>query len=110
MDEGHLVYEYNMMIIEQYSARSDVPLGAGKHTIELTTDIERPGAPGTVTIVVDGREVATANLKRTVPLAFTATETFDVGVDLGSPVSVNYSDRRPFELDGKIHQVRVELQ
>ncbi len=109
MDKGHLAYEYNMMIIERYSAKSAVPLSAGKHVIEVNTDIEKPGASGMVTIVVDGQEVARADVKRTVPLAFTATETFDVGIDLGSPVSLNYSDRRPFEFSGKINAVNVKL-
>ncbi len=111
MDEGHLVYEYNMMIIEQYSARSRAPLAAGKHTIEVATVIEgnKPGAAGTVTLVVDGSEVGKATLKRSVPLVFTASETFDVGVDLGSPVSLNYDDRRPFAFDGKINTVDVTL-
>jgi len=48
-------------------------------------------------------------LKRTVPAAFTATETFDVGVDLGSTVSLKYLDRRPFPLTGKNERVNVEL-
>jgi arylsulfatase len=109
MDKGHLAYEYNMMIIERYFAKSAVPLVAGKHVIEVTTDIKKPGAPGIVTIVVDGQEVAKVHLKRTVPLAFTATETFDVGVDLGSPVSINYADRRPFEFNGKIDSMNISL-
>ena len=109
MDKGHLAYEYNMMIIERYSVKSAAPLAAGKHIIEVTTDIKHPGAPGTVTIVVDGQEVARADVKRTVPLAFTATETFDVGADLGSPVSIKYADRRPFEFNGKINSVNVKL-
>jgi hypothetical protein len=40
------------------------------------------------TLLVDGTQVGKADLKRTVPLAFTASETFDVGIDLGSPVSL----------------------
>jgi arylsulfatase len=32
-----------------------------------------------------------------------------VGVDLGSPVSVDYFDRRPFEFNGKIRSVDVSL-
>ena len=99
-----------MMIIEQYSARSKTPLAAGKHTIEVDTKIARPGAPGTVIISVDGQEVARADVRRTVPLAFTATETFDVGIDLGSPVSINYANQRPFEFDGKINLVSVKLK
>jgi hypothetical protein len=43
-----------------------------------------------------------------VPAAFTATETFDVGADLGSTVLLDYFDRRPFEFDGKIDAVWVE--
>jgi arylsulfatase A-like enzyme len=111
MDQGRLVYEYNMMIIEKYTATSSAPLAAGKHRIEITTSIEgnRPGAPGTVTLTVDGTLVGTATLARTVPLAFTASETFDVGVDLGSPVSLTYYDRRPFAFEGTIHRVDVTL-
>ncbi|MFZ4703386.1 MAG: hypothetical protein ACOYMG_25370, partial [Candidatus Methylumidiphilus sp.] len=37
--------------------------------------------------------VARTTVKRTVPAVFTASETFDVGVDLGSPVSLAYFDR-----------------
>lgn len=98
-DKGHLIYEYNMFIIEQYTAKSAAPLTAGKHKIEVDTVIEgnKPGAAGTVTLTVDGKEVGKAILKRSVPLLFTASETFDVGVDLGSPVSLNYDDRRPFK-------------
>jgi arylsulfatase len=110
MDKGSLVYEYNMMIIERYSAKSSTPLSAGKHTIVVDTSIEKPGAPGTVVISVDGQEVARANVKRTVPLAFTATETFDVGTDLGSPVSIEYAERRPFAFNGIIRSVNVTLK
>jgi len=63
-----------------------------------------------VIISVDGKEVARTTVKRTVPAAFTASETFDVGTDLGSPVSIDYFDRRPFRFDGKITAVNVRLK
>ena len=53
--------------------------------------------------------MARTTVKRTVPAAFTASETFDVGVDLGSPVSLDYFDRAPFAFTGKIGQVEVKL-
>jgi len=109
MDRGRLVYLYNMMIIEQYTASSAQPLAAGKHRIEVLTDIERPGGAGTVKLMVDGKEVGSTALKRTVPAAFTATETFDVGADLGSTVALDYFERRPFEFKGKIESVKVQL-
>lgn len=110
MDEGHLVYEYNMMIIERYIARSPEKMAPGQHRIEVITTVAKPGAPAKVVLKVDGAEVAMADVKRTVPAAFTASETFDVGIDLGSPVSFDYFDRRPFRFNGNITSVNVKLQ
>jgi arylsulfatase len=110
LDKGELVYEYNMMIIERYTARSAEKLPAGKHKIEVDTTIAKPGAPAEVTLSVDGKEAAHTTVKRTVPAAFTASETFDVGVDLGSPVSIDYFDRRPFAFTGKIKNMAVNLK
>ena len=110
MDKGDLVYEYNMMIIERTIARSKAKLSAGKHRIEVDTTIAKPGAPAEVVLIVDGEEVARTTVKRTVPAAFTASETFDVGTDLGSPVSLDYFDRRPFQFEGKINAVNVQLK
>ena len=110
MDHGELVYEYNMMIIERYIARSKEKLTPGKHRIEVDTTIDRPGAPAEVVLKVDGAEVSRVTVKRTVPAAFTASETFDVGVDLGSPVSLDYFDRRPFAFAGTVKKVEVQLK
>ncbi len=110
MDKGELVYEYNMMEIERYSVRSNTKIASGKRKIEVDTAIEKPGAAADVVLKVDGSEVGRINVKRTVPAAFTASESFDVGVDLGSPVSPAYFDRRPFRFDGKIENVLVTLK
>ena len=110
MEDGHLVYLYNMMIIEQYEARSAAPLPPGRHKIEVTTEITGPGKDGTVVLRVDGRTVGQTALQRTVPAAFTASESFDVGMDLGSTVSLDYLEKRPFAFDGTIHSVTVDLK
>ena len=110
IDDGRLAYEYNMMIIERYIVRSKDRLSPGKHKIEVETTIAKPGAPAKVVLNVDGAEVAQLDVKRTVPAAFTASETLDVGVDLGSPVSLDYFDRRPFAFNGKINSVNIDLK
>lgn len=111
MDEGYLVYEYNMLIMERYQARSSAPIAAGEHCIEVHTrfDSAQPMSPAHVTLHVDGAAVGEVVVARTVPAAFTASETFGVGVDLGSPVSPDYFDRRPFRFDGTLHEVDVEV-
>lgn len=110
MDKGALVYEYNMLEIERYSARSKDKLAAGKRTIEIDTTVPKLAGPAEVVLKVDGNEVGRVTVKRTVPAAFTASESFDVGIDLGSPVSPAYFDRRPFKFDGRIEKVEVTLK
>ena len=112
MDKGQLVFEYNLMIIDRSIAKSQEKIAPGKHTIVVDTTLKapKPGAPADIVLSVDGKEVARTAVKMTVPAAFTASETFDVGVDLGSPVSRDYFERRPFKFDGKIEKVRVELK
>ena len=111
MDKGQLVYEYNMMIIERYVARSAALISAGKHRIEVTTKLQsaQPLSAADVVLKVDGVEVGRTTVARTVPGAFSASETFDVGVDLGSTVSLDYMERRPFRFDGKVSAVKVVL-
>ena len=111
MDSGFLVYEYNMLIIERFQARSFAPITPGEHVITVDTRFEtpQPMAPAAVTLTVDGNEVGKVVVARTVPAAFTASETFGVGVDLGSPVSPDYVDRRPFRFTGTIDSVDIEV-
>jgi hypothetical protein len=70
----------------------------------------KPGAPADIVLSVDGKEVARTTAKMTVPAAFTASESFDVGTDLGSTVSRDYYNRRPFKFDGQIEKMTVELR
>jgi hypothetical protein len=95
-----------MMIIENYQVRME-EIPAGRHRIVIDTKIGTPGGQADVVITIDGAEAARTTVLRTVPAAFTATESFDVGIDLGSPVSLSDEDRRPFPLDGRIHDARV---
>jgi hypothetical protein len=43
------------------------------------------------------------------PAAFTASQSLDVGADLGSTVSPAWHARRPFEFDGGIGTMKVRL-
>ena len=110
MENGRLIYEYNMMIIERYTVETKEKLAPGKHQIEITTLISKPFGPADVAIKIDGKEAAKLVVERTVPAAFSASESFDVGVDLGSAVSLRYHKKAPFAFNGKISSVKVDLQ
>jgi hypothetical protein len=111
MDNGYLKYEYNMMIIHQFKVSSKNKIGRGKHQFEITTKIKgnKPGAPATITLKVDGKEVGAMTTLGTVPAAFSASETLDIGTDLGSPASFDYFDKAPFTFDGLINSVHIKL-
>jgi hypothetical protein len=73
-------------------------------------NLHRRASQGRYRHLADRRqEVAKVGLKRTVSFAFSASETFDVGADLGSTVSNDYYDRRLFAFTGKIGRVKVQL-
>ena len=107
LENGYLNYEYNLFIIERYRGRSSQPLPAGRHVIEVDTRVGQVRGPATVVISVDGVVVATVAVARTSPGAFTAGETFDLGVDLGSPVATEYHEKAPFPLNGVIRDVAI---
>jgi len=111
MDNGRLNYEYNMMIIERYKAQTK-PIAAGKHIVEVETNFvsKRPLSPAEVIIRIDGIEAARTTVARTVPGAFTPSESFDVGTDLGAPVAIEYAQRRPFKFNGTIQRFAVQLK
>ena len=58
MDKGTLVYDYNMMIIENYEARSEAPIPGGKHKIEVVTTLQstKPMSPADVIAAVEATE------------------------------------------------------
>jgi arylsulfatase len=51
--------------------------------------------------------VASTQVPVSAPLLFTANDCLDIGTCLGSPVSMDYRERAPFPLDGRIHEVLV---
>ena len=42
------------------------------------------------------------------PIAFSATECLDIGVALGSAVSPDYYDKKPFKFNGTINRVDIK--
>lgn len=109
MEDGHLCFEYNLFIIERTKFKSNKTIASGKYRVVVETKVSRPGGPATIVLTVDGEKFGELIAPRTAPAAFTASETFDVGVDLGSTVSEDYSKRRPFEFEGTINSVNVVL-
>ena len=106
--DGELYYEYSALLLRRDKIKIGA-LPAGQVTIafEMRTPMER-AAPAELKFWINGEEAATGTVHRTVPAVFTASETFDVGMDLGSPVSLDYYDRAPFKFNGKIEKINIK--
>ena len=115
--KGKPVFTYNLLDLERTRWEGGVgardwmgdSLKEGKHTIEFDFTYEGPGIAkgGSGVLKVDGRELATEKLKHTIPFLLPADETFDVGVDLRTPVDRSYDV--PFAFNGKINKLTVKL-
>ena len=106
--KGELRYEYSALLLK----RTTIEVGrlpAGKVTIafEMRTPSER-AAPAEVTFWINGEKAATGSVERTIPAGFTASETFDVGMDTSSPVADDYFEQAPFAFNGTIERLHFK--
>jgi arylsulfatase A-like enzyme len=108
--DGVLCYEYNLFEIlrTQIKAKDKLPVGNVK--IEVVSKLVSPqrGSPLDVTLKVNGEVVAQGRAPVTAAMAFTANDCFDIGQDLGSPVSIDYYDQAPFAFNGTISKTEVK--
>ncbi|YAL82690.1 arylsulfatase [Dermacoccaceae bacterium W4C1] len=108
--QGLLCYAYNLYGRDLTILRGIAPIPAGRRVLGARFDFDGgpAGAGAQVTLSIDGEPGATTRLAATTAYYFSFDETFDVGVDLGTPVS---PDQRPgaTEFTGTLHEALVRL-
>src|SRR5208283_4107934 len=106
---GRPVFVYNFLDLERFRWEGLSSLGEGKHTIVFDFKYDGPGPAkgGTGVLSVDGKEVDRKTVEHTIPLIMTVDETFDVGMDTGSPVDDSYE--LPFKFTGTIDKLTFKL-
>jgi len=109
MDDGMLRAEYNAMTMNRYKVSSAGKIPAGNVKIEVIVKAQekKPLAPSLITLKVNGETVGEVMAETTVPAIFTASESFDVGMDYGSAVALEYHERIPFKFNGKIAKLNI---
>ena len=111
--DGRLVYEYNFFNRKRYKITSGQPLPTGKLQIAFEYSQLPDGeftTGGTGKLFINGKPVGEGKIEHVVPARFSATETMDIGMDLGATVSEDYHKLAPFAFTGKIDKVTVELK
>lgn len=93
VQDGRLVYTYNFFGLAETNIRSQQPLSPGEQDVRMEFAYEGGGLGkgGVVTLYVGGTPVGSGLLDETIPGNYTASETFDIGSDSGSPVTTQYN-------------------
>jgi arylsulfatase len=108
---GRVIFLYNLLGMKR-TAWEGPELGPGNHTILFEFDYNGPGfgKGGTGTLKVDGKVVAQKTLENTIPVTVPEDESFDVGRDTRTPVSlIEYHYDCPFRFTGRIQRLTYTL-
>ena len=110
--DGVPAYDYNFLGIKQFTIAGTMPLTAGKATIkfDFAYDGGGLGKGGLGTLFVNGEKVAEGRIEHTQAMMFSADETADVGIDLGTPVVEAIGAEAKSKFTGKIVKVTVEVK
>jgi hypothetical protein len=105
--DGIPTYEYNWLGQNRYRITSSEPLPTGRSWIrvEFKYDGDSSASGGNVAMFLDDKKVGEGRVEMTMSARFSSDETFDIGLDTGSPVSDQYAS--PFRFDGAINRIEV---
>jgi arylsulfatase A-like enzyme len=108
--KGRPVFLYNFLDLERFRWEGKEALAPGKHTIVFDFKYDGPGfgKGGTGVLTVDGKELAAKKIPHTAPFILTMDETFDVGIDLRTPVD-GKDYKVPFRFTGKLAKLTYKL-
>ncbi|MGB5986316.1 MAG: arylsulfatase [Desulfobacterales bacterium] len=106
--DGELYYDYSALLLKRDKIKvGTLPAGDVTIAYEMRTPM-KPAAPAELSFWINGKEAAKGTVQRTVPLIFTASETFDVGMDTASPVADDYFDKAPFAFEGTLKRLHFK--
>jgi arylsulfatase len=110
LKKGKLVLHYNFLNSARYTITSDVDVPLGQSTLryEFAAPSKARGGGGIGKLFINDRQVGDGQIARTAPNILSIDETFNVGMDIGTPVSEDYQS--PFTFTETLEQVTIELK
>ena len=107
--DGKPIYEYNWFGQQRYRVTSSEALPQGKSVIRVEFKYDGGGlAKGAmVSLFLNEKKVGEGRVEKTIFARFSADETFDTGLDTGSPVSNLYQS--PFRFTGTLNRVEIDI-
>ena len=108
--DGRPAYCYNLFGLQQFKTYGADPVAAGDHQVrvEFAYDGGGLGKGGTASLFVDGAKVGEGRVDATVPMAFSADETADVGDDTATPVTDDLEEGKA-GFTGRVKWVQLDI-
>jgi arylsulfatase len=105
-------YDYNFLGLQRTAIVSSKKLSPGKAEVRFQFDYDGggPAKGGQGTLFVNGEKVAEGRIPATQPGLFSADETADVGIDLGTPVVEAIGAEARSRFTGRIPKLTVEVK
>ena len=110
--DGVPAYDYNFLGLQRFSVAAAKKLAPGKHTLVFDFAYDGGGLSkgGMGTLLVDGEKVGEGRIGVTQAGLFSADETADVGIDLGTPVVEAIGAEAKSRFAGRIPKLTVEVK
>jgi arylsulfatase len=110
--DGVPAYDYNFLGLQRSSIAGTAKLPPGKATLQFVFDYDGggPGKGGKGTLLVNGQKVAEGRIEHTQAGMFSADETADVGIDLGTPVVEAIGAEAKSRFTGRIPKLTVQVK
>jgi arylsulfatase len=110
--DGVPAYDYNFLGLQRSTIAGPAKLAPGKATLQFVFDYDGggPGKGGKGTLLVNGQKVAEGRIEHTQAGLFSADETADIGIDLGTPVVEAIGAEAKSRFTGRISKVTVQVQ
>lgn len=119
--KGKPVFLWNLIDLKRIKWEGPDALSPGRHTVEFDFQYDGVGVgtlafnnmsglacPGTGTLKVDGKVVATQKMAKTLPMILQWDESFDIGSD--TLTGVNDADYKPpFALTAKLNKLTIKV-
>jgi arylsulfatase len=112
VEGGIPAYDYNFLGMQRSSVVGTRALPPGKSTIrfEFAYDGGGLGKGGTGTLFLNDEQVGQGRIAHTQPMIFSADETADVGIDLGTPVVESIGSEAKSRFSGRISKVTIDVR
>ena len=110
--DGLPAYGYNFLGMQQSNIVASKPLAPGRSTVrfDFAYDGGGPGKGGLGTLFINGDKVGEGRIEHTQAGMFSADETADVGIDLGTPVVEAVGSEARSKFNGHIPRVTIEVR